>query len=64
MKRQHENPEFGHKPGESHKKQAKFPYFTDITEREVWGCKEDQRHGEDRMNLWISLLPSPPQLGN
>jgi hypothetical protein len=33
MEKQHENPEFGHKPCEIHKKPAKFPYFTDITER-------------------------------
>jgi hypothetical protein len=39
MKKQQENPEFGHKPGEIHKKPAKFPYFTDTTERGVRGAR-------------------------
>jgi hypothetical protein len=34
----------------------KFPYFMDTTKRGVKGWKEDQRQGEDRMNLQISLL--------
>jgi hypothetical protein len=37
-----------------------FPDFTDdnftTTEREVWGWKEAQRQGEDKVTLQITLL--------
>jgi hypothetical protein len=35
----------------------KFPYFADITEREDMGLKQAQRQGDDRVILWITLLP-------
>jgi hypothetical protein len=35
----------------------KFLYFMDIIETKVRRWKEAQRQGEDRVNLWVFLIP-------
>ncbi len=36
---------------------TKFPYFADTSGRGDRGWKQAQREGEDRMTLWITLVP-------